>query len=180
MRRMTIRQSRCWRVGITGDSGNLESPSSSRESGHQLLAPGHRGHVEINARPGLLNVIFLAICVEYDFQMLAPNSFFFLSNKKTEGQQFTISLASRCFRRTSCHPLPSHPHGENNPGYGRCLLPPQMILCLFKNRVGRGAYGMCVMCETEPQLKTWLRVGAGEEIAINHMRFGTLITCGHI
>lgn len=116
MRRMTIRQSRCWRVGITGDSGNLESPSSSRESGHQLLAPGHRGHVEINARPGLLNVIFLAICVEYDFQMLAPNSFFFLSNKKTEGQQFTISLASRCFRRTSCHPLPSHPYGENNPG----------------------------------------------------------------
>lgn len=62
------------------------------------------------------------------------------------------------------HPPPHHHyHGKNHSELTCCLLP-QMILCLFENWAGQGARGMCVIRNTEPQLKTFLSwEGRGEE-----------------
>lgn len=86
-------------------------------------ALAHCGHMEMDARPGLLNMVSLekqntGFYVKYDFQMLATNSF-----KNNWAPPVCISSSASHFlmhRQRRHH----HRRGKNDSEYGCCSLPP--------------------------------------------------------
>lgn len=147
--------------------------------GNSCAAPAHRGHMAVNARPGLLNVIFLE---KLKIQLFLWNmiskccKLIIFLTKNQRPPVCNLFFIESLFLMTS-HPLllllfhflppppPHHRHhGKNKSGYDGCLLLPRMVLCLFKIWVGPGHMGCVRYVRQNPSSR--LSCGRGGGIAI--------------